>query len=38
MRRVKRFLIALIALLGLAFILLNVGPDTDTDADIDASL
>jgi hypothetical protein len=38
MRRVKRFLIALITLLGLAFILLNVGPDTDTDADIDASL
>jgi hypothetical protein len=38
MRLLKRILIALVALLGLAFLLLQVGPDTDTDADIDASL
>lgn len=38
MRLLKRLLIALVALLGLAFILLHVGPDTDTDADIDARL
>jgi hypothetical protein len=38
MRLLKRLLVALVALLGLAFLLLQVGPDTDTDADIDASL
>jgi hypothetical protein len=38
MRLLKRVLIVLVALLGLGFILLQVGPDSDTDADIDASL
>jgi hypothetical protein len=38
MRLLKRILIALAVLFSLAFILLHIGPDTDTDADIDASL
>jgi hypothetical protein len=38
MRLLKRVLIVLVALLGLAFMLLQVGPDTDTDADVDARL
>lgn len=38
MRWLKRILIALLALSGLAFILLHAGPDIDTDADIDNAL
>jgi hypothetical protein len=38
MRLLKRVLIVLAALLGLAFILLHVGPDVDTDEDIDNSI
>lgn len=38
MRILKRVVLAVIVLLGLAFIALHLGPDADTDADIDASL
>ena len=38
MRLLKRMVSALLALLGLAFLLLHAGPDVDTDADIDDSL
>lgn len=38
MRLLKRILLALVVLFSLAFLLLHIGPDTDTDADIDASL
>jgi hypothetical protein len=36
MRLLKRILIVVAALLALAFILLHVGPDIDTDAETDA--
>jgi hypothetical protein len=38
MRLLKRIVLAVIVLLGLAFIALHIGPDVDTDADTDAQL
>lgn len=38
MRLLKRALIVVAALLALAFILLHVGPDIDTDAETDAQV
>ena len=38
MRVLKRILVALQALSGLAFLLLHAGPDVDTDTDIDNAL
>jgi hypothetical protein len=38
MRLLKRVLIVMVTLLALAFLLLHVGPDIDTDADTDAQV